>query len=54
LNTPQKTGEQFYPLHYASCHGNQKLIDLLINNGANPFVKSVNGLNMLHVAAQGD
>lgn len=54
INTPATTGEKFYPLHFASCHGNPKLIDLLIKYGANPYVKSAHGLNMLHVAAQGD
>ena len=54
INTPSKSEEGFYPLHFASFHGNVKLIKLLVRNGANIWVKNKQGINMLHVAAQGD
>ena len=54
VNTPAKTDQGFYPLHYASFHGNAKLIKLLIRNGANIWAKNRMGINMMHVAAQGD
>ena len=54
VNTPSKSEEGFYPLHFASFHGNVKLIKLLVRNGANIWVKNKQGINMLHVAAQGD
>ena len=41
-------------MHFASFHGNVKIIKLLFNNGANVFVKNKQGCNLLHVAAQGD
>ena len=43
INTPALnvgTNDGFYPLHYASFHGNSKLIKLLIKNGADPFAKN--------------
>jgi len=44
----------FTALHYASFNGNKEMIELLIKHGAD--VKAVNnqGINMLHVACQGD
>ena len=57
INAPTiSTGanEGFYALHYASFHGNSKLIKMLVKNGADPFAKNKSGINMLHVAAQGD
>ena len=60
VNTPAKnvTGNDgsdgFYPLHYASFHGNVKLVKLLVKNGANVHAKNKQGINMMHVAAQGD
>ena len=54
INTQSKCKQGFYPLHYASFHGNVKLIKLLVANGADISVKSKIGINMMHVAAQGD
>ena len=57
VNTPAKStgnNEGFYPLHYASFHGNSRLIKMLVKNGADPFAKNKSGINMMHVAAQGD
>ena len=34
INTHNQAEDQFYPLHYASFHGNVKLLKLLIKNGA--------------------
>ena len=44
----------FTPLHYASYHGNPKMIDILIKDGADMYAVNNQGINMLHVAAQGD
>ena len=48
------TKDQFTPLHLASFKGNIDAIEALITYGANPHAKNKLGLNMLHVAAQGD
>ena len=49
-----KGEEGFTPLHFASFHGNIELIRLLIGYDANIFSVNKQGINMLHVAAQGD
>lgn len=50
-----KTEEDgFAALHFASFRGNLNLIQLLIQNGANMNQKNNFGINVLHVAAQGD
>jgi ankyrin repeat protein len=54
INTPSSSDEGFYSLHFASFHGNAKLIKLLIRNGADWTVRNKQGINLLHVAAQGD
>ena len=41
-------------LHFAAYHGNQQLIDILMNSGADPLLPNNNRLNVLHMAAQGD
>ena len=47
-------GEQFTALHLASFKGNMNAIHTLIEHGADPQALNLFGLNMLHVAAQGD
>ncbi len=42
------------PLHYASFVGNIKLIKLLIENGADIFIKTKKLLNIIHYSAQGN
>ena len=54
INTPSESEQGFYPLHFASFHGNIQLIKLLMRNKADFTVKTNEGINMLHVAAQGD
>lgn len=54
INTPARTDQGFYPLHFASFHGNIPLIKLLMRNKANYKAQTIEGINMLHVAAQGD
>ena len=44
----------FTPLHYASYHGNPRMIEILIDAGADMYAQNNQGINMLHVAAQGD
>ena len=53
INSQTET-EHITPLHYASFRGNMKMIDLLISNYANVNALTLNGLNMLHKAAQGN
>ena len=38
-------------MHYASFHGNIKMIKLLVKHGANIKAKNKMGINMMHVAA---
>lgn len=52
LNTPDDEGN--IPLHYAAFKGNLDIISLLISYGSNYNIKSGKGLNMIHMAAQGD
>ena len=54
INTPSESDQGFYPLHFASFHGNIPLIKLLMRNKANYRAQTIEGINMLHVAAQGD
>ena len=44
----------FSALHFASFRGNLNLIKLLLQNGANMHIKNNFGINVMHVAAQGD
>lgn len=41
-------------MHFASFHGNLNLIRYLMRQGADPTITNRQGINMLHVAAQGD
>ena len=50
----QKTNKGQTPLHYASFVGNIKLIKILIQNDADIFAKTNNGLNVLHLATMGN
>ena len=51
VNIPSKGEEGFYALHFASFHGNVKLIKLFIRCGADVKQRNKQGINMLHVAA---
>jgi ankyrin repeat protein len=51
INKPSKGEEGFCALHFASFHGNVKLIKLLVASGANIYAKNKQGINMLHVGA---
>lgn len=42
------------PIHFASYHQNVQLLDILLNSGADPTLPNNRGLNVLHMAAQGD
>jgi hypothetical protein len=50
----QKADNGFNAIHYASFRGNVKVIEKLIENGADMTIKNNNGLNVIHMAAQGD
>lgn len=52
--TNEKTDEGFTPLHLAAFRGNLKIIELFFSNGADVTLKNKQGLNCLHIAAQGD
>lgn len=50
-----KTEEDgFTALHFASFRGNIALIKLLMKNGADMYIRNNFGINVMHVAAQGD
>ncbi|KAK0396859.1 hypothetical protein QR680_001887 [Steinernema hermaphroditum] len=40
------------PLHWAARHGHARIVALLIQNGANPDLRDVEGFTALHVAVQ--
>lgn len=44
----------FTALHFASFRGNLKIVKLLVEYGADIYIKNNHGINMMHVAAQGD
>ena len=52
INQKNKSG--FTALHYACYNGNIKMIKLLVGNGADINITNNNGLNILHLAAQGN
>jgi hypothetical protein len=54
LDTPSTQG--FRAIHFASYRGNIQMVKLLIQNGCNYSINLINekGLNVLHMAAQGD
>ena len=49
-----KTNKGQTPLHYASFVGNIKLINLLIQNGADISIKTNNNFSMIHLAVMGN
>lgn len=52
VNTPTEQG--YTAIHYASYRGNIDIINLLIENGAEVEVVNKRGLNVLHMACQGN
>lgn len=44
----------FTALHFAAYHGNPRMIEALVDSGANVYATNKQEINMLHVAAQGD
>jgi len=50
----QTKKDKFTALHYASFRGNVELCKLLVDNGADVNVRNHFGLNVMHIAAQGD
>jgi uncharacterized membrane protein YhaH (DUF805 family) len=52
INKPASKGE--VALHYAAFHGDIKLIELLIDNGADVRIKTESGLSVMHYGSQGD
>ena len=51
INQASRGEEGFTALHFASFHGNLKIINILIANGANVFAVNKQEINLLHVAA---
>ena len=41
----------FTALHFAAYHGNPRIIELLVDSGANVYATNKQEINMLHVAA---
>ena len=54
VNSPSKNEAGFYALHYAAFHGNINMIRLLQQHGASFTAITQQGINIMHVAAQGD
>lgn len=54
INRPSQNKNAFTPLHYASFKANFDAIIVLLNHGADKNAVNGDGLNMLHVAAQGN
>jgi len=52
INEKESNGDP--PIHYASYRGNIELIKYLVENGADINVKNDKGLNVMHLASQGD
>lgn len=50
----QSHAEAFAAIHYGSFNGNLEICQMLLDEGADPNVTNLHGLNCLHVAAQGD
>ena len=50
----KKCTNGYTALHYAAFRENIDIIKLLIDSGGNYLDRNLRGLNMLHVAAQGD
>ncbi len=50
----RKCANGYTALHYAAFRGNLEIIKILIENGADHTAKNTRGLNILHIAAQGD
>lgn len=48
------TKEGYSPIHYASFRGNIELIEILVENNADYNFINNQGLNCLHIAAQGN
>lgn len=44
----------FSPIHFASFRGNLQIIKMLLSNGSDMFQRNNFGINVMHVAAQGD
>ena len=50
----KKNDQGVSPLHYASFRGNVKIIKLLIENGADIYIKTKRNLNVIHYSCQGN
>jgi len=50
----KKAENGFNALHYTAFRGNVKILEKLIENGADITIKNNNGLSVIHMAAQGD
>ena len=48
------TDQYFTPLHLACYTGQMKIIEFLVNNGADLNSQNEQGITMIHIAAQGD
>lgn len=50
----QTQKDKFAAIHYASFRGNIEMCQTLLDNGANMNLQNQYGLNVMHIAAQGD
>lgn len=54
VNGHSRGDDGFTALHFAAFHGNMSLVRLFVKNGADVHAQNRQGINMLHVSAQGD
>lgn len=54
INTTSRGEDGFTAMHFASFHGNMTLVKMLVKYGGNIYARNKQGINMIHVAAQGD
>lgn len=50
----QQNDEGFAPIHFASFRGNVQIMSLLLECGADIELRNLQGLNVIHIAAQAD
>jgi ankyrin repeat protein len=52
INAPSRNGLSAAPIHSAAAAGHEKIVDMLLKNGADPNVREQGGYMPLHAAAQ--
>jgi ankyrin repeat protein len=50
----EQSDDGFTPIHLAAYRGNLAMIEYLIENGADMYLRNRHGMNAMHISAQGD